>query len=76
MTYRTEVCPKSLNPAWPAQWFTFEVDNETLQDEPLQIRYVISLCVCRITSILANIMSAYLWTQRLKSKLFVCRVQN
>ena len=38
--YRTEVCPKSLNPAWPAQWFTFEVDNEVLQDEPLQIRYL------------------------------------
>ncbi|XP_065911628.1 C2 domain-containing protein 5-like [Dysidea avara] len=35
---RTEVCCKSLNPTWSNQWFKFEVDDEMLQDEPLQIR--------------------------------------
>ncbi|XP_030838685.1 C2 domain-containing protein 5 isoform X3 [Strongylocentrotus purpuratus] len=37
-TYKTEVYPKSLNPQWNSEWFKFEVDDEELQDEPLQIR--------------------------------------
>ncbi|XP_076811783.1 C2 domain-containing protein 5-like isoform X2 [Clavelina lepadiformis] len=38
LTYKTEVFPKSLNPTWNSEWFKFEVDDEHLQDEPLQIR--------------------------------------
>ncbi|XP_053533782.1 C2 domain-containing protein 5 isoform X10 [Ictalurus punctatus] len=37
MTFKTDVCPKSLNPQWNSEWFKFEVDDEDLQDEPLQI---------------------------------------
>ncbi|XP_063968624.1 C2 domain-containing protein 5-like isoform X1 [Lytechinus pictus] len=37
-TYKTDVYPKSLNPQWNSEWFKFEVDDEELQDEPLQIR--------------------------------------
>jgi len=37
-TYKTEVCRKSLNPQWNSDWYRFEVDDEDLQDEPLQIR--------------------------------------
>ncbi|PIK35970.1 putative C2 domain-containing protein 5 [Apostichopus japonicus] len=37
-TEKTEVFRKSLNPQWNADWFKFEVDDEELQDEPLQIR--------------------------------------
>ncbi|TRY58634.1 hypothetical protein DNTS_024782 [Danionella cerebrum] len=36
-TYKTDVYPKSLNPQWNSEWFKFEVDDEDLQDEPLQI---------------------------------------
>ncbi|XP_043943633.1 C2 domain-containing protein 5 isoform X2 [Protopterus annectens] len=36
-TFKTEVYPKSLNPQWNSEWFKFEVDDEDLQDEPLQI---------------------------------------
>ncbi|XP_034032481.1 C2 domain-containing protein 5 isoform X2 [Thalassophryne amazonica] len=36
-TFKTGVCPKSLNPQWNSEWFKFEVDDEDLQDEPLQI---------------------------------------
>ncbi|XP_030645905.1 C2 domain-containing protein 5 [Chanos chanos] len=36
-TFKTDVCPKSLNPQWNSEWFKFEVDDEELQDEPLQI---------------------------------------
>ncbi|XP_039881546.1 C2 domain-containing protein 5 isoform X11 [Simochromis diagramma] len=36
-TFKTDVCPKSLNPQWNSEWFKFEVDDEDLQDEPLQI---------------------------------------
>ncbi|KAB5575213.1 hypothetical protein PHYPO_G00218260 [Pangasianodon hypophthalmus] len=32
-TFKTDVCPKSLNPQWNSEWFKFE----DLQDEPLQI---------------------------------------
>jgi len=37
-TQKTEVIRKSLNPQWNSEWFRFEVDDEELQDEPLQIR--------------------------------------
>ncbi|KAM9814491.1 C2 domain-containing protein 5 isoform 4-T4 [Syngnathus typhle] len=37
ITFKTDVCPKSLNPQWNSEWFKFEVDDEDLQDEPLQI---------------------------------------
>ncbi|XP_076328859.1 C2 domain-containing protein 5 isoform X3 [Tachypleus tridentatus] len=37
-TFKTEVCRRSLNPQWNSEWFRFEVDDEELQDEPLQIR--------------------------------------
>lgn len=37
-TYKTEVYRRSLNPHWNSEWFRFEVDDEELQDEPLQIR--------------------------------------
>ncbi|XP_078671236.1 C2 domain-containing protein 5-like isoform X5 [Branchiostoma floridae x Branchiostoma belcheri] len=36
--YKTDVQKKSLNPQWNSDWFKFEVDDEDLQDEPLQIR--------------------------------------
>ncbi|BFZ15978.1 hypothetical protein BsWGS_19017 [Bradybaena similaris] len=36
--YKTEVCKKSLNPQWNSEWFKFEVDDEVLQDEPLDLR--------------------------------------
>ncbi|XP_067860821.1 C2 domain-containing protein 5 isoform X10 [Heptranchias perlo] len=36
-TFKTDVFPKSLNPQWNSDWFKFEVDDEDLQDEPLQI---------------------------------------
>ncbi|XP_019745944.1 C2 domain-containing protein 5 isoform X6 [Hippocampus comes] len=37
ITFKTDVYPKSLNPQWNSEWFKFEVDDEDLQDEPLQI---------------------------------------
>ena len=37
-TYKTEVYRRSLNPYWNSEWFRFEIDDEELQDEPLQIR--------------------------------------
>uniref|UniRef100_A0A8C5A0H2 C2 calcium dependent domain containing 5 n=1 Tax=Gadus morhua TaxID=8049 RepID=A0A8C5A0H2_GADMO len=36
-TFKTDVYPKCLNPQWNSEWFKFEVDDEDLQDEPLQI---------------------------------------
>ncbi|XP_047678193.1 C2 domain-containing protein 5 isoform X11 [Tachysurus fulvidraco] len=36
-TFKTDVYAKSLNPQWNSEWFKFEVDDEDLQDEPLQI---------------------------------------
>ncbi|KAG8438546.1 hypothetical protein GDO86_004928 [Hymenochirus boettgeri] len=36
-TFKTDVFQKSLNPQWNSEWFKFEVDDEDLQDEPLQI---------------------------------------
>ncbi|VFV20821.1 uncharacterized protein kiaa0528-like [Lynx pardinus] len=36
-TFKTDVYLKSLNPQWNSEWFKFEVDDEDLQDEPLQI---------------------------------------
>ncbi|XP_037787625.1 C2 domain-containing protein 5-like [Penaeus monodon] len=38
VTYKTEVYRKSLNPQWNSEWFRFEVDDQELQDEPLQVR--------------------------------------
>ena len=38
LVHKTDVCAKSLNPLWNSDWFQFEVDDELLQDEPLQIR--------------------------------------
>ncbi|XP_043495134.1 C2 domain-containing protein 5 [Polistes fuscatus] len=38
VTYKTDVCRKSLNPQWNSEWYKFEVDDAELQDEPLQIR--------------------------------------
>jgi len=37
-TYKTDVYRKSLNPHWNSEWFKFEMEDEELQDEPLQIR--------------------------------------
>ncbi|XP_013077803.2 C2 domain-containing protein 5-like isoform X1 [Biomphalaria glabrata] len=37
-TFKTDVCKKSLNPQWNSEWFKFEVDDEVLQDEPLDLR--------------------------------------
>nr|XP_020469526.1 C2 domain-containing protein 5 [Monopterus albus] len=36
-TFKTDVYHKSLNPQWNSEWFKFEVDDEDLQDEPLQV---------------------------------------
>nr|XP_022914796.1 C2 domain-containing protein 5 isoform X1 [Onthophagus taurus]XP_022914797.1 C2 domain-containing protein 5 isoform X1 [Onthophagus taurus] len=38
ITYKTDVCRKSLHPQWNSDWYKFEVDDSELQDEPLQIR--------------------------------------
>ncbi|KAK3597627.1 hypothetical protein CHS0354_030177 [Potamilus streckersoni] len=35
---KTDVCKKSLNPQWNSDWFVFEVEDEVLQDEPLELR--------------------------------------
>ncbi|KAL3842209.1 hypothetical protein ACJMK2_020248 [Sinanodonta woodiana] len=35
---KTDVCKKSLNPQWNSDWFVFEVEDEALQDEPLELR--------------------------------------
>jgi Ca2+-dependent lipid-binding protein len=33
MTYKTDVCRKSLNPEWNSDWFDFEVsDTSTLEN--------------------------------------------
>ncbi|XP_041367156.1 C2 domain-containing protein 5-like [Gigantopelta aegis] len=37
-TYKTDVFRKSLNPQWNSDWFKFEVDDEVLQDEALELR--------------------------------------
>lgn len=38
---KSEVCRHSLNPTWEsADWFRFELDDDELQDEPLQVRVV------------------------------------
>ncbi|XP_064599644.1 C2 domain-containing protein 5-like isoform X2 [Liolophura sinensis] len=36
--FKTDVYRKSLNPQWNSEWFRFEVEDEELQDEPLQLR--------------------------------------
>uniref|UniRef100_A0AAG5CS02 C2 domain-containing protein n=1 Tax=Anopheles atroparvus TaxID=41427 RepID=A0AAG5CS02_ANOAO len=38
VTFKTDVCRKTLNPRWNSDWYTFEVEDAELQDEPLQIR--------------------------------------
>lgn len=35
---KTDVCKKSLNPQWNSDWYRFEVEDEELQDELLQLR--------------------------------------
>ncbi|KAH9490613.1 C2 domain-containing protein 5, partial [Bulinus truncatus] len=37
-TFKTDVCKKSLNPQWNSEWFKFEVDDEVLQDDPLDLK--------------------------------------
>ncbi|KAL5264704.1 hypothetical protein ACHWQZ_G005697 [Mnemiopsis leidyi] len=36
--FRTQVCPKTLCPKWNSDWFTFEVDDEQIQEDLLQIK--------------------------------------
>ncbi|OQR66768.1 hypothetical protein BIW11_02300, partial [Tropilaelaps mercedesae] len=36
--YKTEIYRKSLHPQWNSEWFRFEMDDEALQDERLQLR--------------------------------------
>ena len=36
--FKTDVCRKSLNPQWDSDWFKFEVDDEELQEEVLQVK--------------------------------------
>jgi len=38
---KTDVCKKSLSPQWNSDWFKFEVEDEVLQDEPLELRLLI-----------------------------------
>lgn len=38
ITYKTDVKRKSLNPVFNSQWFRFEIDDQEIQDEMLQIR--------------------------------------
>ncbi|XP_014282647.1 C2 domain-containing protein 5 isoform X3 [Halyomorpha halys] len=38
VTYKTDVCRKTLNPQWNSEWYKFEMEDAELQDEPLQIR--------------------------------------
>jgi len=38
MSEKTEVCEKTLNPIWDSRWFTFKVEEEDLQEEPLQVK--------------------------------------
>lgn len=35
---KTDVYKKSLKPQWNSDWFKFEVEDEVLQDEPLELR--------------------------------------
>lgn len=35
---KTDVYKRSLNPQWNSEWFKFEVEDEVLQDEPLELR--------------------------------------
>jgi len=47
---KTDVCKRSLNPQWNSEWFKFEVEDEVLQDEPLELRqvstYIHHITVC------------------------------
>ncbi|XP_021377240.1 C2 domain-containing protein 5-like isoform X2 [Mizuhopecten yessoensis] len=36
--FKTDVCKRSLNPQWASEWFKFEVEDESLQDDPLELR--------------------------------------
>lgn len=38
ITYKTDVKRKSLNPVFNSQWFRFEIDDQEIQDELLNIR--------------------------------------
>ncbi|KAL4225070.1 C2 domain-containing protein 5 [Mactra antiquata] len=35
---KTDVFKRSLSPQWNSEWFKFEVEDEVLQDEPLELR--------------------------------------
>ncbi|XP_045174900.2 C2 domain-containing protein 5-like isoform X1 [Mercenaria mercenaria] len=35
---KTDVYKRSLNPQWNSEWFKFEVEDEVMQDEPLELR--------------------------------------
>ncbi|XP_069132346.1 C2 domain-containing protein 5-like [Argopecten irradians] len=36
--FKTDVVKRSLNPQWASEWFIFEVEDESLQDDPLELR--------------------------------------
>jgi len=36
--HKTEIYAKSLNPFWNSDWYTFEADDDEIQDESLQFR--------------------------------------
>jgi Ca2+-dependent lipid-binding protein len=38
ITYKTDVKRKSLNPVFNSNWFRFEIDDQEIQDELLNIR--------------------------------------
>lgn len=38
ITYKTDVKRKSLNPVFNSQWYRFEIDDQEIQDELLNIR--------------------------------------
>ncbi|KAK4469900.1 hypothetical protein MN116_006635 [Schistosoma mekongi] len=38
ITYKTEVVRRSLNPSWNSEWFCFELDDQTLQEEALLLK--------------------------------------
>lgn len=36
--FKTEVIRRTLNPEWKSDWFCFELSEESLQEEALQVR--------------------------------------
>lgn len=49
-TFKTDVCPKSLNPQWNSEWFKFEVIAEPVRNS----------CVLKDDSISSFFCAAYL----------------